>query len=229
MWGVLLFVMAVLVSVGAAVQTSGPSLQETQEVAQAQVIRRIAISVAQAARVQLIDAPGADLSDINLPATLPNPALYGRRDLFLPYSALVPGGHDWLPTPRASIGAALPALEAGAGVSDPRAYEVGVLSCKKLRADPDPGGLTAYRNLCPVPYDLELTNRGRDYHLLVIKAGWQAQGGPTPVLNPQEINAVLRRDFGQVWAVRVDAWRTSAPVPASMSWEPQVDSFVVFL
>lgn len=213
MWSLVMFIAAVLLSVSAVIQSMGPSARDGQEVAQAQSIRRIAIETSVAARVALTDEPAADLTDIGLPPTLPDAALYGRRDLFLPYSALVPGAHDWLPVARASAGAVLPPMDKGTSLADARSYEVGVLSCRKLLADPAPGAYSAYASFCP-------SSSSRSYHLLVLKAGWTAKG-PTPLLSPDEIVSALKRDFGYVRTTAIDAWRHNG--------SPTVDSFVILL
>lgn len=224
MWPVILFVLAILVSAGAALSSSGPSLPDAQAVAQAQTIRRIALEAAHAARVQLTGAPGLSLPSIGMPTTLPSAALYGRRDVFLPYSTLVPGGHEWLPTARASKTAALPALSAGESSTDGRAYEVGVADCAVLRAVPMGDPLwAAYVSACPpAPTNVSQSYyRARPSHVLVIKAGWLGPGRPTQISDPNEVAELLRRDFGLVYVTRLESWRTNGG--------QAIDSFVIRL
>lgn len=214
MWGIVLLVCAILVSAGAALQSIGPSARDGAEVAQAQVVRRLAAEVSSAARVKLTDTPDVDLPSLGLPAQFPDSALYGRRDLALPYSALVPGGHDWLPTARSSAGAALPPISPGAALTDPRAYEVGVFSCKKLTTDAAPGAYSVYAAFCPV-------TASHAYHLVVVKAGWLGAGNPTQLLSVDEILGVLKKDFGYVQPASLDTWRVNGGLT--------VDSFVILI
>lgn len=209
MVGIFLFCVAALVAISGAFFSMGPTTLETQADGQVQLIRRLALEAAGAARTRLLAEPGSDLTLASVPTPLPNPTVYGRRDLLAPQSSLIKGGHEWIPASRTSISASLPPFTPGTSVLDPRAYEVAVLNCVRAKDDTSGSYVTVLASNCPDSPSSSDNALGRVHHLLIIKTGWLGPATPTPTLDSNAIYKALRAEFGYVQMRQLEYWRPS--------------------